>query len=99
MLGSRGLGIGLVAGGAIVLLLMLVWLAVSGAESGGIVLGLLLALVLAGPLIGAGIYVLSRQTVERQAAAAFVSRQRILESDRLFRDEVAGALRRLEERP
>ena len=96
---GRALGVGLLVGGLGVLVLMLVWLVVSGAQSGGIVLGLLLALVFAGPLIGAGAYVLSRQQAERQEAAAFASKRRVLESDRLFRDEIAAALRGLASRP
>jgi hypothetical protein len=96
---GRALGIGLLAGGLSVLVLMLVWLAVSGAQSGGIVLGLLLALILAGPLIGGGVYVLSRQGVERQAAQAFATKRKVVESDRVFRDEIGAALGGLASRP
>ncbi len=46
MSSGRALGIGLLAGGVALLLLMVLWLFVSGAQSGGIVLGLILALVL-----------------------------------------------------
>jgi len=95
MSSGRALGVGLLAGGLILLALMLVWLAVSGAESGGVVLGLMLALVLAGPLIGGGIYVLSRLAAEQQMVHAFATQRRVLESDRAFRDEVGAALGRL----
>jgi Domain of unknown function (DUF4178) len=97
--GSRALGLGLVAGGVGLALLMLLWLAVSGAGGGGIVLGLMLLFVLAAPLIGAGVYVLNQQKSEAIAAAAFADKRRVLESDRLFRRELAADLRQLAARP
>jgi hypothetical protein len=99
MSGGRALGLGLLAGAALVTLLMLAWLAVSGASSGGIVLGLVLVAILAGPLAGAGWYVLARQPVEAQAEAQFASQRRVLEADRVFRHEIAAALRALADRP
>ena len=46
----RALGYGLLAGALGIAALMLIWLATSGAQAGGVVLGLLLMFVLAGPL-------------------------------------------------
>jgi hypothetical protein len=95
--GGRALGIGLlVAGGGIALLLVL-WLLVVGVNSGGLVLGLLLIFVLAGPLAGGGWYVLSRQPAEQQQALAFSRKQHILDADRVFRAQTASALRSLAE--
>jgi hypothetical protein len=99
MASGRALGMGLLAGAAGILVLMLLWLLVSGARGGGIVLGLLLTLVLVGPLAGGGWYVLSRQSVEQASAAAFATRRRVLDADRLFRAEIGDALHRLAERP
>src|SRR5919204_2902478 len=96
---NRALGYGLLAGAAGIGLLGLVWLAVSGARAGGIVLGLMVLLVLAGPLAGAGWYLLSRQRVEALEEAAFVGKRRILEADRVFRRELAAELRQLARRP
>jgi hypothetical protein len=95
MSGGRTLGIGLLAGAAGILVLLVGWLLVSGVAGGGIVLTLLLALVLAGPLAGAGWYILSRQPGEQRAEAAFLRKQRILDSDRVFRTQTAQALRGL----
>jgi hypothetical protein len=93
--GGRALGIGLLAGAAGILLLLLGWVLTSGVAGGGIVLTLLLALILAGPLAGAGWYILSRQPAEQRAEAAFQRKQRILDSDRVFRAQTAAALRNL----
>jgi hypothetical protein len=97
--GGRPLGLGLLGAGAGIVLLMLVWLFVSGAQGGGIVLGLLLMLVLGGPLIGAGAYVLSQQSREQRQAVAFATQRRIIDSDRLFRAEMGGTLRSLADNP
>jgi hypothetical protein len=96
--GGRALGIGLLAGAGIVTLLMLLWLGVSGASGGGIVLGLLLLAVIAGPLAGAGWFVLARQPAEERAAAQFASNRRVLESDRAFRRDIGAELRTLADR-
>jgi uncharacterized protein DUF4178 len=95
----RPLGYGLLAGAAGISLLMLIWLATSGAEAGGIVLGLLLVFVLAGPLAGAGWYVLARAGPEAAEERAFVGKRRVLDADRRFRREVASQLRQLVELP
>jgi len=96
---GRQLGYSLLAGAGLLALLMLAWLAVSGAQDGGIVLGLILLVVLAGPLAVAGLVVLSRQPAEAAAEAAFTSKQRILDADRLFRRELAPELRQLARQP
>jgi hypothetical protein len=99
MSGGRALGIGLLGGAAVLTALLLLWLAVSGASSGGIVLGLVLVAVLAGPLAGAGWYVLSRQPTEALEAAQFASKRRVLDADRVFRREIGAALRTVADRP
>jgi hypothetical protein len=93
------LGWGLLGGGGAIVLLMLAWLSVSGAQGGGIVLGLILMLFLAGPLVGAGAYVLSRQRAEAAEAAAFGVRRRVIDADRLFRAEIGASLRQLASSP
>lgn len=97
--GGRALGVGLVVAGGGITLLLVLWLLVSGVNSGGFVLGLLLIFVLAGPLMAGGWYVLSRQPVEQQQALAFSRKQAILDADRVFRAQTAGALRSLAENP
>jgi Domain of unknown function (DUF4178) len=99
MSGGRALGLGLLAGAAGILLLLVGWLLVSGVAGGGIVLTLLLALILAGPLAGAGWYILSRQPDEQRAEAAFLRKQRILDSDRVFRAQTGATLRGLATNP
>jgi hypothetical protein len=96
---GRTLAYSLLGGAAILTLLMLAWLAVSGARGGGIVLGLILLVVLAGPLAVAGVVVLQRQPAEAAANAAFTSKRRVLEADRLFRGEMAPELRQLARQP
>jgi hypothetical protein len=91
----RALGYGLLAGALGITFLMVAWLLSGGAQAGGIVLGLLLLFVLAGPLAGAGWYVVARgrsQSVEEQA---FAEKRRILEFDRLFRRELSARLAEL----
>ena len=87
---GRTLGYALLGSAAILALLVLAWLAVSGARGGGIVLGLILLVVLAGPLAVAGVVVLQRQPAEAAAEAAFASKRRVLEADRLFRGEMTA---------
>jgi hypothetical protein len=95
MAGNRVLGVSLLVGAAGVVLLMLLWLALTGDSPGAIVLGLVLVLILAGPLAAGGLYVLSRQKPEAQAAAVFATRQRVIDADRRFRIEMADTLRAL----
>jgi hypothetical protein len=93
------LGYALLAGAGVLALLMFAWLAVSGVNAGGFVLGLILLVVLAGPLAIAGVVVLLRQPVEAAAEAGFASKQRIIDADRLFRRELAPELRQLARQP
>jgi hypothetical protein len=99
MSGGRALGRGLLAGAAVIALLMVLWLVVSGASGGGIVLGLLLLAVIAGPLAGAGWYVLARQPADEREAAMFANKRRVLDADRVFRRDIGAALRSLADRP
>src|SRR5689334_19423459 len=99
MNGGRALGTGLLVGAGGITLLMLAWLTVGGVAGGGIVLLLLLTLILAGPLAGAGWYILSRQPAEQRAELAFARKQRILDSDRVFRSQTAATLRGLASDP
>jgi len=99
MNGGRALGTSLLVGAGGITLLMLAWLTVGGVGGGGIVLLLLLTLILAGPLAGAGWYILSRQPDEQRAELAFARKQRILDSDRVFRAQTATALRGLASDP
>jgi Domain of unknown function (DUF4178) len=97
--GRRMVGYGLLAGAIGITLLMLLWLAIAGAAGGGIVLGLLLVLVLAGPLAGAGWYVLAQGRAERVEEQQFTGKRRILDADRLFRRELAARLSELQNLP
>jgi hypothetical protein len=97
--GRRALGIGLLAAAAGVALLLLAWLAVSGVQAGGFVLGLVLLFVLAGPLAGAGWYVLARERSEVVAEQVFVGKRRVIDADRLFRLELTAQLRQLGQVP
>ena len=98
-MGGRTLAYAPLGGAVVLALLILAWLAVSGARAGGIVLGLMLLVVLAGPLAVAGLVVLRRQPAEAAAEAAFGSKRRVLDADRLFRREVAPELRQLARQP
>jgi hypothetical protein len=91
----RTLGYGLLAIGAGVAVLLLVWLMVSGVQAGGFVLGLLLLLVLAGPVAAAGWYALARGHTERVEELAFVGKRRVVDADRLLRAELTPQLREL----
>lgn len=91
----RALGYGLLASAAGVVVLLLTWLVVSDVQAGGFVLGLLLLFVLAGPLVGLGWYVLASGRTEDIAEQAFVGKRRIVDADRLFREELMPQLRQL----
>jgi hypothetical protein len=93
--GRQALGYGLLAGAAGVAILLLAWLAVSGVQAGGFVLGLLLLFVLAGPLAGAGWYVLAGGRAEGVQEKAFAGKRRVFDADRLFRAELSSQLRQL----
>jgi hypothetical protein len=96
---GRPLGYGLLIGAAVLAALMLLWLLITPVNPGGVVLGLILMVVLAGPLAGAGYFVLNRARSEATEQAAFTSRQRIIDTDRLFRRDLAAELRQLARRP
>lgn len=98
MSGGRAVGRALLFGAGLVGAVMVLWLLVSGASSGGIVLGLLLVLVIAGPLAGAGWWVLARQPAEERAAAQFDTSRQVLDADRVFRKDIVATLRTLGER-
>ena len=99
---SRALGYGLLGLGVILggfLVLSMVVTALSGAlEPGGILLWLLLTLLVAVPLVGAGCFVLQRSKQEQIEEAEFVGRRRVLEQDRLFRARIASEARQQAER-
>ena len=95
----RLLGLGLLAGAAGIVLLMLVWLASSGVEAGGFVLGLLLTFMLAGPLAAGGLFVLVQSRQDQTLEDRFASKRRILDADRLFRQELHNRLLQLAQTP
>jgi hypothetical protein len=95
---SRAWGWGLMALGGAIGVLLLLWMAVAGLRAGGFVLGLVLVVVLALPLIGGGYYLLRRSRVEETEEAGFEVRRRVLEGDRLFRQQAAADLRLLADR-
>ena len=99
---SRPLGWGLVATGAVLGAIMLLWLAVQLAGGqltpGGAVLGLLLAAVLGLPLLGGGLYLLSRGSAEADEATANERLRSLLERDRALRSAWSRDLRQLAER-
>jgi hypothetical protein len=99
---NRALGLGLIGLGVVLGGVMLLWLLVTllaGETSpGGAVLGLLLAAVLGLPLIGGGLYVLSRGKLEEAETADFRTQRRTFEGDRMFRAEQARELEQLARR-
>jgi hypothetical protein len=96
---GRLVGYGLLGGAGLIALLMVAWLLTSGASAGGIVLGALLGVALAGPLAVGGIIVLSRQRQEALDSVDFDRQREIADADRVFRTEVAATLRSLAEGP
>src|SRR5215212_7476776 len=95
---SRAWGWGLMALGGAIGVVLLLWMAVAGLRAGGFVLGLVLLVVLALPPLGAGYYLLRRSRVEETEEAGFEARRRVLEGDRLFRQQAAADLRLLADR-
>jgi hypothetical protein len=91
---NRALGLGMIGLGAVLGGLVLLWLLVTLAsgdlQSGGFVLGLLLAAVLGLPPIGLGYYLLQRGRQEAVEEQAFVGQRRVIEQDKLFRTRIAG---------
>ena len=99
---SRALGYGLIGLGVILggflILSMVVTAAAGDLLVGGALLWLLLALIVAVPLIGAGYFVLQRSKQEQADEAEFVGRRRVLDQDRLFRARIASEARQQAER-
>jgi hypothetical protein len=62
------------------------------------VLGLILVVVLALPLLGGGYFLWRRAAVEEHADVRFEARRRLLEGDRLFRQQAAADLRTFADR-
>jgi len=91
------MGLGVVLGGLLVL-----WTAATAASgelrAGGVVFALILVAVLALPPLGVGYYLLRRSVVEERDTGRFEARRRLLESDRLFRQQAAADLRGIAER-
>src|SRR5215207_8733594 len=99
---SGAWGLGLMALGGIVGALLVLWLLVSAIggnlRGGGAVLGLVLIVVLAGPLLGGGYFLWRRSAVEERHELRFEARRRLLEGDRLFRQQAAAGLRSFADR-
>jgi hypothetical protein len=91
------MAIGAVVGG-----LLILWTLATAASgelrAGGVVFALILVAVLALPPLGVGYYLLRRSTVEERDSGRFEARRKLLEGDRLFRQQAAADLRRLAER-
>jgi hypothetical protein len=94
---SRAWGLGLMALGGVVGALFALWLlsriAIGHLDLDGAVLGLVLIAVLAGPLLGGGYFLWRRSAVEEREESRFEARRRLLEGDRLFRQQAATDLR------
>ena len=102
MLRGRTLGLGLIAGGVLLGLLVIAWLivnAMSGIlKGGGFICGLVLLAVFVLPLLGVGIYTLLHTREEAQEAQTFDRRRRALEGDNLFRKNLAQQVQQLVDR-
>jgi hypothetical protein len=90
------LGTVLLVIGAVIGVLILLWLisnVFSGQlGSGGLILGLLLLAIFAGPFLGGGWYLRSRSASERAEAETFTARRGVLDNDRVVRRELAREL-------
>jgi hypothetical protein len=99
---GRALPFGLIGLGAALAVLVLLWLGVNAAggqlRSGGFVLGLFLLVLLGGPPLAVGLYLLSRSKGEEQAQQTFDSQRRVIDADRLLRTDLARNFRQLAER-
>ncbi|HLH21564.1 MAG TPA: DUF4178 domain-containing protein [Chloroflexota bacterium] len=88
------MGLGIVIGGLLVL-----WTITNAAtgqlRAGGVVFALILVAVLALPPLAAGYYLLRRSAVEEREGGRFEARRKLLEGDRLFRQQAAADLRGL----
>jgi hypothetical protein len=99
---SRAWAWGLIGIGAVVGGLLVLWTVATAASgelrAGGAVFALILAAVLALPPLGVGYYLLRRSAVEERDTGRFEARRKLLEGDRLFRQQAAADLRGLAER-
>src|SRR4051812_22401003 len=99
---GRALAYGLIALGAGLAVLVLLWLGVSAAggnlKGGGLVLGLIILFILGGPPIGAGVYMLSNSKREEAASQSFDVQRRVLDADRILRREMARDFRQQADR-
>ena len=99
---GRAAAVGLIALGAVLGGLVVLWLVTTAAtgdlRAGGFVLGLILAAILGLPPIGVGYYMLQRGKVEEAETRELVGRRRVLEQDRLFRARVASEARQQAQR-
>jgi hypothetical protein len=90
------LGTGLLILGAVVAALIVLWLIVTSVRgflnADGIVLGLVIMVVFAGPFIGAGWYLRRRGAAEQSEANIFMARRAVLDNDRVVRRELSREL-------
>src|SRR5687768_8238694 len=98
----RALAWGVVGAGVAIAFLILVWMLINflgrGLAGGGFVLGLIILVVLAGPPLGVGLYLLSRGKQEEAEGQVFDRQRRMLDSDRLLRREMARDFRQQADR-
>jgi hypothetical protein len=93
---SGALGTGLLITGAVVGVLFLLWLLgnLFGGQlgAGGLIFGLIILVVVAGPLLGAGWYLRSRAASDQVEAEVYTARRAVLDNDRVVRRELAREL-------
>src|SRR5262249_51549026 len=94
---TRAWGLGLMALGGALGALLVLWLLVTAVggdlRGGGFVLGLVLVVVGALALMGAGYFLVRRGAAEAQSDATFEARRRGFEGARVFRQQAAADLR------
>ncbi|MEZ4673575.1 MAG: hypothetical protein R2932_04935 [Caldilineaceae bacterium] len=80
--GGRTVGLGLMIGSGILLLAFLGWLSIAmgtgETSSGGLAIGVVLALAILAPIFGIGVYVFRRGTVEKTEFAAVQQQKKLL---------------------
>jgi DNA-directed RNA polymerase subunit RPC12/RpoP len=80
--GGRVVGIVLMAGSVILLLVFIIWaltaLGTGETSSGGMVLGMLLALIVMAPIFGVGVYAFRKGTAEKEQFAVVQQEKKIL---------------------
>ncbi len=99
---GRALAWGLIAAGVGIAVLFLLWIVVNAVggrlQGGGFVFGLILLLILGGTPLGVGLYLLSRGKVEEQEGQAFERQRRVLDADRILRQEMSRDFRQQADR-